>query len=246
MKIFLDSNIVQHAATTYRTQNIYFDGAKPGEPLVRGGPIETHHKSPTKNETLRREINCLPELARKLRNIRADLVMAHENLSEVTRAGRFRKEYFHGSKIRYADRAPEYNTIIGMPDWLNMGPTANHFHNFLYYLKHPRFLELAKYAGALQGEKPNYNQLADAYFLWCAESNEADYFLTLDFKLKRSIDQSKNLHFNPRVVTATELLGELRQMPNQALQWMPYAPQIISPFATLILWLKNLLRSGHR
>lgn len=34
-------------------------------------------------------------------------------------------------------------------------------------------------------------------------------------------------------------------MPNQALQWMPYTAQLFAPFASLILWRKNLLRSGH-
>ncbi|MEW5056533.1 MAG: hypothetical protein AB1Y25_02825 [Cycloclasticus sp.] len=210
MKIFLDSNIVQHAATTYRSQDIHFGGAKPGEPIIRKGPIETFQKQPANSEKLRLEIDCLPEISTKLKNIGANLIMDHENFSEVRKAGRFRKEYFYGSDIKYAKRPPEFNTILGLPSHLNPGPTDNHFHNFLHQLKNPRFLELAKYAGALQGTKANYNQLADAYFLWCAEINHVDYFLTLDLKLSRLMGKARNLIYEPQVVTATELLGKLQ------------------------------------
>ncbi|WP_444940562.1 hypothetical protein ACJJI3_18825 [Microbulbifer sp. ZKSA004] len=211
MKVFLDSNIIQHSATTYRTMDIYFGGAKPGEPLVRKGPIQAINKKPAKNQKLRAEIDCLEELASKLKALRATLIMDFDNIySEVRRAGRFRKEFFYGSDIKYAERPPEFNTVLGGPSWLNSGPTDKQFHNFLHNLKHPRFLELAKFSGALQGKDANYNQLADAYFLWCAEINEADYFLTLDAKLERSINQAKSLVYKPNVISASQLLTELQ------------------------------------
>ena len=210
MKVFIDSNIIQHSATTYRTMDIYFGGAKPGEPLVREGPIQTVHKKPAENKNLMAEIECLKELACKLKALGATLIMDFENIySEVRRAGRFRREFFYGSDIEYAERPPEFNTVIGVPGWLNPGPTDKQFHNFLHRLKHPRFLELAKFSGALQGKEANYNQLADAYFLWCAEANEADYFLTLDAKLERSINQAKSLVYKPKVISASKLLAEL-------------------------------------
>jgi hypothetical protein len=210
MKIFLDSNIVRHSATTYRTMDIYFGGGKPGEPLVREGPIETIHKNPPPDEKLAAEINCLPNLSAKLKSIGATLIMDFENFSEVKKAGRFRNDYFYGSEIERSERPPEFNAILGMPNWLNSGPTENHFHNFLHRLKNPRFLELAKYAGASQGKKDNYNQLADAYFLWCAEVNQATFFLTLDFKLHRSIGQAKKLVYAPKIVSALDLLADLK------------------------------------
>tara|TARA_R110002072_G_scaffold302655_1_gene487099 strand:+ start:191 stop:829 length:639 start_codon:yes stop_codon:yes gene_type:complete len=210
MKVFLDSNIVQHAATTYRTMGIYFGGAKTGEPMIRKGPIQTVRKPPARDAKLRAEIDCLPELSSKLQSIGAKLIMDFNNLSEVKRAGKFRREYFHGSHIEYAKRPPEFHASFGGVSWLNPGPTENHFHNFLHRLKNPRFLELAKYAGALQGPKNNYNQLADAYFLWCAEINDANYFLTLDLKLGRCMLQAKSLVYIPKVVSATRLLGELK------------------------------------
>lgn len=190
--------------------DIHFGGAKPGEPLIRKGPIETIHKTTAKGAKLREEIDCLQDLASKLKDIEAILIMDFDNVySEVRKVGRFRKEYFYGSDIQYAERPPEFNTLIGTPSWLNPGPTDKQFHNFLHRLKHPRFLELAKFSGALQGKKDNYRQLADAYFLWCAEINNADYFLTLDSKLERSINQAKSLVYKPKVVSATKLLAEL-------------------------------------
>ena len=190
--------------------DIYFDGAKPDEPLVREGPIQTVHKKPAADKKLKEEIDCLKELASKLKALGATLIMDFDNIySEVRRAGRFRKEYFYGSDIKYVERPPEFNTLLGALDWLNPGPTDKQFHNFLHRLKNPRFLELAKFAGALQGKEANYNQLADAYFLWCAETNDADYFPTLDSKLERSINQAKSLVYKSRVLSATKLLAEL-------------------------------------
>lgn len=209
MKIFLDSNIVQHAATTYRMQVIHFGRRKLAESLVRKGPVRLVHKRPAENERLRLEIECLFPLSSRLKTIGAVLIMDHENNSEIRRAGRFRKEYFHSSEIEYAKRPPEYNTTLGLPSWMNPGPTKNQFHNFLHQLRNPRFLDLAKCTGGLQGSSVNYNQLADAYFLWCAEENGADYILTLDFKLHKLIKQAKSLIYAPKVVTATELLKEI-------------------------------------
>lgn len=191
--------------------DIHFGGAKPGEPLFREGPVKITHKKPAQDKKLREEIDCLRELAFKLKDIGATLIMDFENIySEISKAGRFKGEYFYCNDIGYAERPPEFNTILWAPSWLNSGPTDKHFHNFLHRLKNPRFLELAKYAGALQGPKDNYSQLADTYFLWCAETNYADYFLALDSKLERSISHAKSLKFTPKVISATKLLAELK------------------------------------
>ncbi|WP_346839240.1 hypothetical protein [Microbulbifer sp. SAOS-129_SWC] len=128
---------------------------------------------------------------------------------EIKKSGRFRSDYFYGSEIEFSDPPPVRYFLTIRPSWMNTGPTKNHFHNFLSELKHPRFLELAKYAGALQGGRKKYNQLADAYWLWCAESNKCDVFLTLDTKLINSLSTAKRLEFTPDVVKPSELLGRL-------------------------------------
>lgn len=209
MKVFLDSNIIQHSATAYRTYAIQFGGGKLGTPLVRNGPVETVNKKPAPAEELRNEIFRLPELAAKLRGVGACLVIARENYLEIRKAARSRDEHFYGSRIYFSEPPPEPYNFVSVPSWMNTGPTDNSFHNFLHDLKHPRFLKFAKCAGAIHGSTFNYNQLADAYFLWCAEVNQVDYFLTLDGKLQRAIENSPTLKFKTKIVSATGLLHVL-------------------------------------
>lgn len=209
MKIYVDSNIVRHAATKYRTMDIYFGGAKPGQALVRYGPIEVLKKKPADDKRLRKEIKLLKRLSKKIKKVGSSLVMDRQTFLEIKRAGRFRSDYFFGSEIEFSNPPPVQYYLSFVPSWMNTGPTDNQFHNFLSTLKHPRFMELAKYAGALQGKRKKYNQLADAYWLWCAESNQCNYFLTLDTKLINSFSTAKRLTFMPILVTPSELLKRL-------------------------------------
>ncbi|WP_020680832.1 hypothetical protein [Marinobacterium rhizophilum] len=211
MKIYLDTNVVMHSATEYRTQDIYFGGARAGEPLIRRGEIEVIKKRKARDPKLRQQIEALPELAGKLKDLGVEPVMDYENFIEIRRAGRFRKEYFYGSEIKASDRAPQFRTLVGGSRWMNSDPTENLFHNFLDGLKNKRFIQIAKQVGAFQGTYKKYNQLADAYFLWCAELNKVDYFLTLDFNLQKYIHKASRLEYIPQVITPTELLNVLQK-----------------------------------
>lgn len=211
MKVYLDTNVVMHSATEYRTQDIYFGGARVGGPLVRRGPIEIVQKPIARDPKLRRQIETLRDLAEKLKDLSAELVMDHENFFEIKRAGKFRKEYFYGSEIKFSERPPQFRTLMGAPRWMNLGPTENFFHNFLDGLQYKRFMQIANKVGAFQGTYKKYNQLADAYFLWCAELNKADYFLTLDFNLQKYVKNAPSLEYMPRVVTPIELWTVLQK-----------------------------------
>lgn len=82
--------------------------------------------------------------------------------------------------------------------------------DFLKNIHNQRFLDIQKVVGAYQGKKEiNENQLLDAWHLWCAEYNKCDYFLTIDCKLKRIIDNSKNFFMDVKVVTPKILLDNL-------------------------------------
>lgn len=209
MRVFIDSNIVRHAATRYRTQTIQFGQLQPGDPLIKRGPIQLHAKKPARDQRLRSEIRRLRELSAWLKVKDAILLMDQETFAEVKKAGGFRSEYFYRSDIIVSDPPIQYDRVIGLPRFLSFGPTENHFHNFLSRLEHPRFIRLAKMTGGLQGAYKNYNQLADAFFLWCAEFNSADYFLTLDSKLQKCVERSIDLDFSPSVVLPSELLAVL-------------------------------------
>lgn len=81
-----------------------------------------------------------------------------------------------------------------------------HTLDFVSSIKHPRFIELTKMTGAYQGKKPlNRNQALDAYHLWCAESAKIDYFLTMDYNLKKVVGLSK-IKTSVEIVTPDQLL----------------------------------------
>lgn len=89
-------------------------------------------------------------------------------------------------------------------------------HNYLYdalsSINNHRFFELQKLTGAYQGKsKPlNKNQLFDAFHLWCAESAEAEFFLTHDEKLIKMWEKSK-FKGSCRPIDSTALLVILLQ-----------------------------------
>ena len=80
---------------------------------------------------------------------------------------------------------------------------------FLNSIDHPRFLELKRACGALQGDRVNENQLVDAFHIWCAEAANASHFLTTDFKLARIVRGHKAAPPRVKVVAPSELLAEL-------------------------------------
>jgi predicted nucleic acid-binding protein len=82
--------------------------------------------------------------------------------------------------------------------------------DFLKNIDNQRFLDIQKVVGAYQGKREiNENQLLDAWHLWCAEYNKCDYFLTMDYKLKRIIDNSRNFFIDVKVITPQKLLDNL-------------------------------------
>ncbi|QSZ56305.1 hypothetical protein [Rhizobium sp. ZX09] len=68
-----------------------------------------------------------------------------------------------------------------------------HALDFVSAIAHPRYKELSKMTGAFQGnDRPlNLNQALDAYHIWCAESAQMDYFLTMDYSLMKVVAKSK-------------------------------------------------------
>ena len=82
-----------------------------------------------------------------------------------------------------------------------------HSLDFMCSIENPRFIELIKMTGAYQGKsKPlNLNQARDAYHIWCAENAQVDYFLTMDYKLKKVVEQSK-IKTAVKIVTPVQFL----------------------------------------
>lgn len=82
-----------------------------------------------------------------------------------------------------------------------------HTQDFLSNIRNPRYLEIAKVTGAYQGkDKPlNLNQALDAFHIWCAESAGIEYFMTMDYKLKKVVERSK-LQSSVQITTPSQLL----------------------------------------
>lgn len=86
----------------------------------------------------------------------------------------------------------------------------DHLRIFLSNFSDPRFVEISKKVGGFQGQgNPiNLNQSVDAFHLWCAEKLDAEYFLTMDYKLKRMLSK-QGFVLKCKVVTPFELLLDI-------------------------------------
>jgi len=116
---------------------------------------------------------------------------------------------FYGVLREVVPAPIQYGRILygGNEDWFDGQ------YKFIWSIKDDRFLQLQRITGAhpLKGQsKPVHrNQVLDAFHLWCAEHNAADFFLSLDFKLARVIEKSK-IKPMVRVVRPSELLKAVR------------------------------------
>jgi predicted nucleic acid-binding protein len=127
-------------------------------------------------------------IARLAKENRIELLISHEVKFEAMGVPSVDFS-FYGSPINLV-RSPIYHGGLVID-----GSGRDHLHlfNALKSINDKRFFQLQKLTGAYQGKynEPNKNQLFDAYHLWCAESANADYFLTHDEKLVRQWKNSK-------------------------------------------------------
>ena len=213
MLVFLDTSTIKHAATTFRSVEIIFGQTRPWHlhsGSFRFTPI-THHKAPAKGERLKRDIELLPELANAITTKGVDLITDDEVFYELFSQKRigFRRDFFYGMPIKMGRPPIEYSRPLVHSRTLGNRQTNNSQINFLLSIDHPRFLAIQKATGAYQGNSIAQNELKDAFFLWCAEHNGADYFLTLDYDLARCVERCKTVKIRPKVVSPSELLGIL-------------------------------------
>lgn len=109
---------------------------------------------------------------------------------------------FYGAPVHKIRGPIEYGRIVVD------GTRKDYQYEFLSGVRHPRYLELQKLCGAYQGDgrPPNRNQLIDAFHLFCAESSEADYLLTLDDKLAKAISNDKTRKVSVMPISPKRLL----------------------------------------
>ena len=91
------------------------------------------------------------------------------------------------------------------PAWLNPGDPQL---EFLREIADERYAQWKRASNVLPGTKAEKNQLLDAFYLWTAEHNRCDYFLTMDYKLIATIARS-GLESRLRLIAPTEFLWEV-------------------------------------
>ena len=120
-------------------------------------------------------------------------------------------EPFYGAQIRLLKDIPfRYGRVMG---GLGIDGAAEQL-RFIRGIHNPRFEAIQRASGAFQGSNnpPNSNQLVDAFHLWCAELAGCTYFLSLDFKLQKSLSRSK-IKLRVQVVRPSELLLAIEPEP---------------------------------
>ena len=207
-KVYVDTNVMKFSATRLPRlvprQQIVNWGDRDHEVIVHDF-VDINPNDRISNPDLKAEVDLLPNLAELGTSGRIEYVIQFETIFETlglpnldSSTGRF-----YGSPCTTVDAPISYSRVIvgGCAD-----PTEMQF-EFLKSVKSARFLELQRMTGAYQGErKLNRNQFLDAFHLWCAEHNKCDYFLTLDFKLIKVLEQNRKRRLLVGVVRPSELL----------------------------------------
>lgn len=184
-KVYLDTTVLKFSATELprlQPRNTSINWGGKNIDVTVHDFIEVNPNNLIPNDKLKVEAELLPRLAELGKLGAIEYVINNETEQESwglpnmdSKTGRF-----YGAPIKTVKAPLEYSrTVAG-------GETKSRERQycFLSSIRHKRFLELQKMTGAYQGKQPlNHNQLLDAFHLWCAEHNNCEFFLTLDFKV---------------------------------------------------------------
>lgn len=214
MRVYLDTNVFKFSAIHLlrmrrREQEVDW-GGHITTLEVQDAAIENPNDQLEDNSEIKREAGLLREVAELgtdgqvdfIKNIETDIErFGLPNLDSLTKK-------FYNAPIKTVDAPIQYRRIMFTGE-------RDHYKeeqfNFLRTIKHERFSELQRITGAYQGvNKTNRNQLLDAFHIWCAEHHGCDFFLSLDFKLARMIQQSRN-KTKVKIVRPPELLAAIKQ-----------------------------------
>ena len=188
-KVFLDTNIYKFSATQlprFRPRHQTITWGDIVQEVTVQDFIEVDPNEKIQNRELKKEAELLTELSETGKEgalrycIQGEALLESGGIPNMdSRSGKF-----YGAPVEQVEAPVKYGRVIlgGNQDAKEMQ------FNFLSGVNHTRFTELQKLTGAYQGPgKLNRNQLLDAFHIWCAEHNECDFFLTLDFKIQRIV-----------------------------------------------------------
>ncbi|OGQ52593.1 MAG: hypothetical protein A3J24_02885 [Deltaproteobacteria bacterium RIFCSPLOWO2_02_FULL_53_8] len=182
-KAFLDTTVLKFSATELprlqpRITSINWGGKNID--VTNHDFVDINPNDCITNTELKAEAELLPRLAEigKLGAIEYVINIETEQESWGLPNMDSKTGLFYGAPIKTVKAPLEYSRVVAGGET----KARERQYDFLCSIKHKRFLELQKMTGAYQGKQPlNHNQLLDAFHLWCAEHNDCEFFLTLDF-----------------------------------------------------------------
>jgi len=210
-KVFLDANVFKFATTeqlrlVQRKTTINW-GRTTSDTVVHDLKILNPHER-IRNPKLKEEASLVDKVAEEIKSGRITAVTHFEVAFETMGlpAMDCERGRFYGAPVDQVDGPVKYSRLIISA----RHDTEQLLRDFLEKISHPRFDELQKITGAYQGAyEKNLNQMLDAFYVWCAEFERCDYFLTLDFSLIRMISSAPKRPKHLKMVTPSVLLKDL-------------------------------------
>ncbi len=210
-RVYMDSSVLKFSATKLlrlkpRKQSLNWGGRTHEVTVYDFVYINPNEK--IQNLDLKTEADLLPLIAELSKKKRVKFVINAETLFETWGIPDMDSQTgpFYGAPFEEVDAPIDCSRVL-----LGLGTDFKEKQfEFLANIKDKRFLELQKVTGAYQGkEKPNRNQLLDAFHIWCAEYNDCKYFLTLDFKLIKVVRNNHRIRIPVKLIKPSELLQEM-------------------------------------
>jgi hypothetical protein len=166
-----------------------------------------HYPNAGVDGRLARELERLAFIAHLARKSRVRLTTHFEALWEYFGLPKIDdpRGRFYGAPIENAPNPFEYGRTVAS----GLMRRVDFQFDFLKGISNARFRQLTVAVGANPKSKRYKNQLLDAFLLLCAESANANYFLTLDFKLMRHVAGHRTWPPRVTLVTPRELVNAL-------------------------------------
>jgi hypothetical protein len=191
-KVYLDTTVLKFSATVlprFQPRNTSVNWGGKNIDVTVHDFIEVNPNDSIWNPELKAETELLPHLAELGKLGVVEYFIGNETLWEGWGLPNMNSKMgpFFGTQIKGVQAPLEYGRILAGGETT---PRERQY-DFLCSIRHKRFIELQKMTGAYQGKHPlNHNQLLDAFHLWCAEHNDCEFFLTLDFKAIKVLHSS--------------------------------------------------------
>ena len=218
IRVYVDANVIQHSDV----DRMYW---LPEDRTLDWGGMAVDTRTYPRYEVIDKRLSMTDDkLRREL--VALELLAQFDSVADVRFLQQFETEFeanykpgvssplFGTSIVSAASPIPYARTVLGFG--------ARPQIEFIQSIDHPRFRYFQKLSGVQPGmsEKRRRAQMLDAWHLWCAERNECDYFLTMDFKLVRMLSgmEATNSHDQPqtplRVMEPSQMLVEaIRRLP---------------------------------